>query len=157
MGLDMYLSRKVFVGCSVIKLDEHRIGVLTPPVNVGKISYVTEEICYWRKANAIHGWFVHYVQGGKDDCGTYNVGMDMIKQLYLDCKAVLQVKDELMSNRDEVINSKLPITTGYFFGSRYVDNDYWEDIRKTIVALEPIVESDQTNNWGVDYLYESSW
>ena len=29
-----------------------------------------EEVGYWRKANAIHGWFVRNVQNGKDDCGT---------------------------------------------------------------------------------------
>ena len=43
MGLDMYLSGKNSDGS-------------------------TTEVAYWRKANAIHRWFVNNVQDGIDEC-----------------------------------------------------------------------------------------
>ena len=35
--------------------------------------YVSFEAGYWRKASAIHKWFVDNCQEGDDDCGTYLV------------------------------------------------------------------------------------
>ena len=37
----------------------------------GKLA--SEASIYWRKANAIHGWFVKNAQQGIDDCRTYSV------------------------------------------------------------------------------------
>ena len=31
------------------------------------------EVAYWRKANAIHGWFVYNIQDGVDDQNEYYV------------------------------------------------------------------------------------
>ena len=64
MGLDMYLTKKTYLGTQW----EHR-GVTAEitvksegkTVNVGinphKIEEITESAIYWRKANQIHKWF----------------------------------------------------------------------------------------------------
>ena len=37
-----------------------------------------KEMLYWRKANAIHDWFVDNIQGGEDDCNAYNLSIDYL-------------------------------------------------------------------------------
>ena len=44
------------------------------------------EIIYWRKANAIHKWFVENVQEGVDDCGEYEVTVEQLTELRDLCK-----------------------------------------------------------------------
>jgi hypothetical protein len=75
MGLDMYLTRKVYVkNWSFRKPEElHEItvkrgGQPRTDINPEKISYVIEDVAYWRKANAIHKWFVDNCQDGVDEC-----------------------------------------------------------------------------------------
>src|SRR5260221_4638829 len=36
---------------------------------------------YWRKANAIHSWFVQNIQGGVDNCGRYEISWEQIAHL----------------------------------------------------------------------------
>ena len=69
----MYLIRKKYVGANL----EHRkvkgkieleIEGKKLPIEFDRLSYIDEEVGYWRKANAIHKWFVDNVQDGNDDC-----------------------------------------------------------------------------------------
>ena len=52
---------------------------------------VFEQVGYWRKANAIHRWFVQNVQDGVDDCGTYIVTREQLEQLKAACERVLAI------------------------------------------------------------------
>ena len=58
------------------------------PINFNQISEIIESVAYWRKANAIHKWFVDNVQNGTDDCGKYRVTVDQLKQLVKACKDI---------------------------------------------------------------------
>ena len=70
MGLDQFLMRKIYIG-NKWRDAKDRITINIPksqktaafPVNdikSEKISEITEEIGYWRKANAIHKWIIDY-------------------------------------------------------------------------------------------------
>ena len=48
-----------------------------------RLSESTYTVCEWRKANAIHKWFVDHVQDGEDDCGRYPVSVDKLKDCLL--------------------------------------------------------------------------
>ena len=48
-----------------------------------------EDVGYWRKANQIHNWFVHNVQGGEDDCGNYEVSQSKLIELREICQKVI--------------------------------------------------------------------
>lgn len=48
-----------------------------------------KEHIYWRKANAIHKWFVRNVQSGNDDCGTYLVSKEILKELVDICQTIV--------------------------------------------------------------------
>jgi len=151
MGLDMYLYRRHYVKNWVFFKPEEKFEVSVKKGGVpydlfdsNKCSFVSEEIAYWRKANAIHLWFVNNVQGGKDDCAEYNLGNEKLAKLVELCQKVLD-------NRD-IAHELLPTTKGFFFGPTEYNDSYFEDLQNTIDMLTPYV-----NDSEVDYMYRSSW
>ena len=102
-----------------------------------------EEVGYWRKANAIHGWFVRNVQNNVDDCGRYLVTKDNLRSLLMAC--------ELVIHNPAMSSTYLPTTSGLFFGSTDYDGGYQLDLDNTISTIKPLLESDD------EYYYESSW
>lgn len=158
MGLDMYLKRKKYIGAHW----EHRnvkgsidISINGHKCNIAfdKISEITEQFGYWRKANAIHKWFVDNVQDGVDDCKEYYVEEDDLKRLLDTCKKVKENHD--------LASELLPTTQGFFFGSQEYDEYYFMDIDETIEILEKAlkdIEEDENKGFdGYSYYYESSW
>lgn len=148
MGLDMYLTKQVYVGANY----EHRkvTGRITlkthdKPIKVKlkRVSYIVEEVMYWRKANAIHQWFVDHVQDGNDDCGTYYVSAEKLQSLIDTCKQVLK--------NPELAETLLPTQSGFFFGSTNYDEWYFDDLKATVKELDGKLDE------SADYEYHSSW
>ncbi len=106
------------------------------------------EVGYWRKDNQIHSWFVREVQDNVDDCGYYEVTTEQIKDLRDICLKVLQdhsLAEELLEPR-----------SGFFFGSTYIDEWYFEGLENTVTILkECIVQYEE--NPKVKFYYHSSW
>jgi hypothetical protein len=148
MGLDMYLVKRTYLGWNY----DHRTEGKNLPdmsawgIDSKRISYVEEQIMYWRKANAIHRWFVTNVQAGKDDCGRHNVSKEQIQTL-LDC--VEDIIDDPAS-----AELYLPTAEGFFFGSTDYDEWYFSDLKHTKDSFKEIL-----NNWDdtAEYYYHSSW
>jgi len=151
MGLDMYLSGKKYVKnwnhtpidkkhTIIVKQGDKEITSIFP------ITYITYEVGYWRKANQIHNWFVNNIQEGVDDCKSYYVEIEQLKELRDLVEKVLadhKLADEL-----------LPNTPGFFFGSTEYDKYYFEDLEETKEILDKIIENDT----GLfEYEYYSSW
>lgn len=190
MGLDMYLERKIYIGGKYDwnevegDFNIYRKGNKLP-LQLKDVKYITEEVCYWRKANAIHCWFVKNVQNGEDDCRTYDVSRDKLEELLNICKEIKEkcpLKDgqvrngqrfdrvqdkwidiieegQVMTNT-EVAEELLPTQEGFFFGSVDYDEYYYEDICRTIDSLEKILKEDDElgdKGYWVDYQYTSSW
>jgi hypothetical protein len=183
MGLDMYLSKRIWIGANYehnkvsgkISLKKHKTPI---KIDIKKLKYVIEEVGYWRKANAIHLWFVNNCQNGVDDCKEYYVSKEKIEELLSLCKKVMDVaitktgkvslgfkyttkgeKEEITKEGKIIINSDeieklLPTTSGFFFGSTEYDEYYLEDIRNTIEICEKaLAENDDCS----DFYYSSSW
>ena len=190
MGLDMYLRRRHYIGAEY----KHRgvkgtiditIGDKKIPINFNRVSYIEEEVCYWRKANQIHNWFVKNVQDGADDCKSYYVGIEQLEELLNLCKQVKekailvsggkrkvhvfnektktlepQEEDYMIIKNAEEIAELLPTKSGFFFGSTEYNDYYMDDIDHTIKELETIIkEEKELNELGFysDYEYGSSW
>ena len=185
MGLDMYLSRKIYVGANydynnvkgTCNLQRNNKKI---PINFNKIEYIIEDAGYWRKANHIHRWFVDNVQGGVDDCRTYYVQISQLKELLDLCK---KVKNKAILKEGKIITGQrfengeieniyrdgkyienaeeiakiLPTTSGFFFGSTEYDEYYMYDIDETIKIIEEQLKRDkELSEQGIDSYLEYS-
>ena len=157
MGLDMYLTRKTYLGTQwehrgvtaeiTVKSEGEAVDV---GINPHRIEEITESAMYWRKANHIHKWFVENVQNGEDDCGTYPVSLDQLKDLRDLCEEVINKRDEA--------SELLPTQAGFFFGTQDYDEYYFEDIIDTYNDLRKIIDNYPSGTlFYVDYYYSSSW
>lgn len=147
MGLDMFLYAKKYVDNYNPKYKELSAKikeVMGLPADSGN-TYVEAEVCYWRKANQIHKWFVDNVQDGNDNCGEYYVTRDDIEKLILAC-------DTAWTNHDSSI---LPPSSGFFFGTTEVDEWYWNEIQDTSKRLRAILEDPMLQD--ASLYYQSSW
>lgn len=126
------------------------------------------EIMYWRKANAIHNWFVENVQNGVDDCDYYEVSIDQIYDLMDRCGKILSTipKLENILNSEEydyVFPTKvvetaqeiLPTTSGFFFGDTNYNYFYFKEILDTYNELKKLAEDFNSEKYF--YYYHSSW
>jgi len=161
MGLDMYLTKKTSVKNysyegkekAKYKISVRKGGEDIPHIKKERICSIEEDIMYWRKANAIHDWFVKNCQEGTDDCRTAWVGETQIKELLETLKKVLQNR-----TNTALIEELLPTTAGFFFGGTEYDEYYFETIEKTIEVLQAEVnEMESMDEYYFDYYYHSSW
>lgn len=146
MGLDMYLRGHRYL--SSHREDEKELSEKTAaligfeaPFEVRTVSALAH---YWRKANAIHRWFVANVQNGEDDCREYDVSRHQLQRLIDICVDALHTRDATL----------LPPQAGFFFGSTEVDEYYWNDLKQTRDGLRKVLEKLPQNCW---LTYQSSW
>jgi hypothetical protein len=155
MGLDMYLKGKRYLSAYndqdkpvskelTDKFFSTKMTSIEDPIRVNQIE---AEFAYWRKANAIHKWFVDNVQDGHDDCGDYYVSEEKLTELRDICKQIL--------DNPKLANELLPPRAGFFFGSTDVDEWYVQGIQYTHDRLTLILESGDLSEWEV--YYHSSW
>lgn len=155
MGLDMYLTKRTYIGSEyehrnvVVKNIDITIDGKEVKINPKRIQAITESVGYWRKANHIHRWFVENIQDGEDDCGEYNLTIEDLKSLLDDC---IQVK-----NNHEFSENVLPTGEGFFFGSTDYDEYYYQNIDDTIKIIEDILSETEEDNYNVSFTYQSSW
>jgi hypothetical protein len=150
MGLDMYLEKRTYVRQWSHQTPEEQYNVEVTkggePVKIDpkRVTYVIEEVGYWRKQNQIHQWFVENVQNGEDNCAEYCVSKSQLEELLDLCKKIL--------NDNSLAEELLPTASGFFFGGTEYDEWYFDGIQNTIEILEGVL-SDTT----ADYYYSSSW
>jgi hypothetical protein len=162
MGLDMYLSKKLYVqNWDHYPANKRWQIIITQgglPFNYGGLqpAYVEFQIGYWHKANQIHHWFVQHVQDGNDDQKTYWVSPEQLMELQALCKEVMLVAKlepgQIIVNSEEIA-ALLPTESGFFFGSTAYNEAYLVDIERTInitaIALNDNVEG--------ECYYNASW
>lgn len=191
MGLDMYLdkcNRKAW-GYKDLDIDEVKdnnpaLYEELKPFIVMRGKYVPwetffSEVGYWRKANAIHRWFVENVQNDVDDCGRYEVSKEQLETLLEICNEVLE-NCELVEGQigngytfdtngnkimhyeegkyiedPSVAEELLPTTSGFFFGSTDYDEYYIADIEHTVDVIKEVLATVDFEREMV--VYTSSW
>lgn len=183
MGLDMYLSKKRYVkNWEHMQPNElHSVIVRKGDKKINSKLPVTEivyEAAYWRKANAIHNWFVQNTQDGEDRNGVETwVSREQLQELLDLCKHVLEVAktekgmvqngsrstptggwepimvEGLVVTNPEEVGEILPPTSGFFFGSTDIDGYYLDDVKDTIKQLELALSEENDG----DFYYQSSW
>ena len=159
MGLEMYL--------------ETNSKTLIDRLGIGETYGYLASYCrrwgiavYWQWTNCVHRWFVENVQGGNDDCRTYEVEVEQLMELRDTCERVCEDHNLAME--------LLPPKDGLSFGSTELDEWYWIDVKRTYEELDeilgkidfiadeflktrmiPVVPDDPS--WVVKFYYRSSW
>lgn len=191
MGLDMYLDKCDRRAWGFKDLDIDEVKVNNPALYEVIKPYIHErgkyhrwesffaEAGYWRKANAIHRWFVENVQNDVDDCRYYEVSKEQLEALLEICNEVLEncnLVDGRISNGytfdangkkikqyiegkyiedPSVADELLPTTEGFFFGSTDYDEYYIEYIRHTVDIIKDVLASTDFDREMI--VYSSSW
>lgn len=157
MGLDMYLSARKYVsGYDFDKEPEKQAyaevlsvsGLTNSDIKFGNPSAtIVMSVGYWRKANAIHNWFVENVQGGVDECQRAWVSREQLAELKQAC-------DDVLADATKA-EELLPPQSGFFFGSTDLDEWYYESLKYTSKMLNQLLTSDNLKDY--DFEYQSSW
>ena len=196
MGLDMYLYAEKYVseynysyGNTPSEMSKSRnpdhiainnaSGLMNLPTD-GSIT-VQKVVGYWRKANAIHGWFVNTLANGIDECQEIHVSRDDLRKLRDECLQVLATKPDTViesESRTVILNGDVPnlITenikqeqdkianvmllgdplepvAGFFFGSTEKDEWYYESLEYTVGLVENLLNADDD----ISFTYRASW
>ena len=166
MGLDMYLEARKYVsrgdwqdGEFIPSPDFLRAASFGPDGLTQYSDFGGATVCipvgYWRKANAIHGWFVREVQGGRDECQDSYVPREKLVELRDACKSVMSLTVGV--NRDKAEAVGLLPQAGFFFGSMEMDDWYYADLKHTIEMIDNILSLIPEDSWDWSFYYHSSW
>lgn len=190
MGLDMYLERCDRKAWGYKDLDIEDVKVNNPKLYKEVKPFLTmqgkyyhwesifDEVGYWRKANAIHKWFVDNVQNGVDNCEHYEVSKKQLEELLGICKTIkdsVQMEKGWVKNGErfengmwcpqfeegerivntEVAEELLPTQSGFFFGGTDYDEWYMQDIEYTVETLTKVLKETDFDRQMITYC--SSW
>ena len=154
MGLDMYLKANRYLSSYrddeaelAEKVRQHfpELADVVTRYEKSPIKEVSAEIGYWRKANAIHKWFVDNVQEGEDDCRSYYVDRKKLQELKEICERVRDFR--------HLAVSQLPTASGFFFGGTEYDEWYFQDVEDTIKIIDQALSLPDV--WDIEY--RASW
>lgn len=144
MGLDMYLL-------DAQEYKEYKEKVHNCDPDSSEIWYIPfpTELIYWRKANAIHGYFCSIGKEIEKDL-IYEISRDQLLELVDFIKLILNSKD-----LDGDIFAKLiiPVKDGPFFGSIGYDEYYYADLEYTKEKIENVLKSSDKDS----FIYYASW
>ena len=148
MGLDMYLNARSSVNAydDTAQMELEKVPFIA--ATGMRVTGITYRAMYWRKANAIHKWFVDNVQDGVDNCDSYVVEKEHLEALRDTCLQVLDNKEKA--------GELLPPSAGFFFGTTDITDYYFDDLRATVEALDKALELVQRDRW-TTFTYQSSW
>lgn len=151
MGLDMYFTARRYLwsypeGGPDVKTAKAIKEQFPELPEYATCKNVDIEFAYWRKANAIHNWFVDNIQDGEDNCQESYVSREDIQRL-------LDTINKVLADTS-LAPDLLPTADGFFFGNTDYDHWYWKDIEYTKKILEKALSPDM-KQW--DYYYQASW
>lgn len=166
MGLDMYLSAERYLGAWEHYTPEDRTRALEIADAVGLADalesqspsvYVKVVVGYWRKANAIHDFFVRECQGGRDECEESDVAPSQLIDLRHRCDQILTLWRSAPYAAKALATELLPTRSGFFFGGTDLDEHYQQDLRDTIEIVDKCLALSDKLNGDLSFYYRSSW
>jgi len=192
VGLDMYLKADHYCPggfehvreSSIEQADAARFDAILSAFGTGYEEHrnrypegdslvVSFKVAYWRKANAIHSWFVRNVQDGKDECQRSYVSREQLTELIDACRRILEtvVQGDPETREDAFVGSYqvfpnltmdlklareiLPTESGFFFGNTEYDEWYVTNLESTVSQLEAAMND--SNNELASFYYQASW
>lgn len=154
MGLDMYMEARRYISKyndEALERADHMRRAFPMLDDDMPITYVTAEVGYWRKANAIHKWFVDNVQDGVDECQTSTVELSTLDKLRTTILEVLSTRDP------DQAHQLLPTQSGFFFGTTDYNESYFDDLTHTLDIIARCEKLDEDDKYNWDFYYRASW
>jgi len=162
MGLDQYLTAKKYVSKwdysndykdkAISQEFQDLLPMDTPDITkYGQFAGITIEypVGYWRKANAVHNFFVQEVGEDVDDCREMFVHRDVLVELRSRCSDVLKA-----DNTEEMAKEVgLETVSGFFFGDTSYDDWYKEDLKLTVEICDFVLALPEEYSLH----YQASW
>jgi hypothetical protein len=112
---------------------------------------------YWRKANAIHSWFVRNTQGGVDECQYSEVTWEQLLSLMEACDDALSA---YAAEDHDKAGKLLHPQEGFFFGDTEM-GEYWRRyVSFTADALTEVLHNAKlygSYTGPVTFGYQASW
>lgn len=136
MGLDIILKVTKLSTTTNGKSDVNKM------TNVNEVNSTgaSAEFAYWRKFNALHGYFVRYYN--VENCEELILTKEMVADLK---ERVINItSSEFSEDAERIAEKNLPIMVGPFFGSYDYDDFYYRNIyqlRDILTSLEVLIES----------------
>ena len=161
MGLDCYLYAKKHV--SKYDYSDTQNRIITQeymdllPMNAPDITKygdfagitINYPVGYWRKANAIHNFFVQGIGGGEDNCEEMWVSRVHLVDLRSRCSDVLKA-DDMEAKAKEL---GLETADGFFFGNTEYGDWYKDDLKLTIEICDHALKLPEEYS----ICYQASW
>jgi len=155
MGLDMYLDADIYIGAKhdhrkVSGKIEIEIEGLLVPLGIEDVESITKNIGYWRKANAIHNWFLENCTCSEEGQEA-SVSIDDLENLAVACEKVLAYRT--------LAEDILPTSSGFFFGCTDYDDYYYETLKDTLDVIDKAKELKDTLPLSayLTFKYTASW
>lgn len=149
-----YVSRFDYYNGERIERGDYTALCETAPADLTKYGDFTGiqidyPVAYWRKANAIHGWFVKECAGGVDEC----------QPIYVSRESLVTLRDlaNQAAHQPAMAGNILPPTGGFFFGSYEIDEWYIQDMKYTVTALNHVLATIPADDWDWSFIYQASW
>lgn len=183
MGLYMYLYRNVHQNESVLNitpqagLNNDAFAKLLTQATQSDTEYLKPSISVnmaaWRKANAIHQWFISHCAADVDNCQAIAVDIEDLHELKDTCERILNAPNDI-----DLMESLLPPQGGFFFGDTDLNdtdtlNSYLDNVEYTNHILSEefkIVDEFKKHKTpsefnpehsvpaiDIDYTYQASW
>ena len=153
MGLDLYISKKIFIGamyesCGItgeIRLFKHGKEI---PVVLENVSYVIEQIYHGHKTWWLLEWLNKELPGGlTGDCEEHQISREELIRLYRACAEVLRHKGEQDFNA---------VCKAYLGCQQGIDQESLELFLQDIKALKDALE-DAALDEDVTFTVSASW
>ena len=161
MGLDQYLTAKKYVSkfdyhidgdASITQEFQDLLPMGTPDITrYGSAAGITIEypVGYWRKANAIHNYFVQTLGEGVDECQEMYVPRETLSDLRERCQDVIASSD--MEQMAKEVG--LETVSGFFFGDTEYGDWYKEDLKLTVEICDFVLALPEEYSLH----YQASW
>lgn len=165
MGLDMYLYRNLDPNGNVLNItpqDEFNTDAFTKLLKRATTSNspylrptISVNVASWRKANAIHQWFISHCADDVDNCQDIEVSLEDLHELKDTCERILNAPNDI-----NLMERLLPTQDGFFFGDTDLNNAdtlnaYLEDVKYTNDILsEEFKIADEFKKYKTPYKYD---
>lgn len=183
MGLDMYLKAEKYVSGFSHRPDPLFAKIaelmgITPASESPSIT-VNVTVGYWRKANAIHAWFIEHCAEGDDNQRDCHVERDDLAELRDACNKVLEASTTVPGDLDAgtiyypdgrvekhlepgqvianptVAAELLPTQSGFFFGNTDYNEWYLDDLKHTVAIIDRVLTAPALTD--CEFRYRASW